>query len=339
MVIDTQRTIIFVNSAAQTLFKTSFNATDKQSLDQFANISEQALQTLTQAINKDATFTQRKAVWALDCGEHITIDYTVTPLHGSTNTIIEIHPLDRVLRISREESLHTSQQATRHLVRGLAHEIKNPLGGIRGAAQLLQSELALLATPNQYGEYTRVIIDETDRLSNLVDQLLGPKEQPSFDWVNLHELLERVALLASAQSQHHITIERDYDPSIPDCLGDAERLIQALLNIVQNAIQSLTEHATDNAHIILSTRIERQLTINGTRYPLACSVAIIDNGPGINDDIIDTIFYPMITTRAEGTGLGLAIAQHIAHQHQGVIDCTSQAGKTTFTLMLPLETQ
>jgi two-component system nitrogen regulation sensor histidine kinase GlnL len=249
--------------------------------------------------------------------------------------IIEIQPIDRLLRISREEMLTTSHETTRNLVRGMAHEIKNPLGGIRGAAQLLAREL-----PNTgLTEYTNIIIDEADRLRNLVDRMLGPNQLPKWQSLNIHEAIERVGNIIKAESSDAIKIVRDYDPSIPAMQGDKEMLIQALLNIVRNAMQALVEANVLNGVIQLRTRVHRQYTIGRKHHSLVCRIDIIDNGPGIASDMIENIFYPMISGRAEGTGLGLTISQHLIHQHHGLIECQSEPGKTRFSLYLPMEAQ
>lgn len=325
-------------------------------------------------------YTKRHAYWQLVDGQQITVDYTVTPFNPTSQAvpqqpaispdkltasdetillheavlldkvaqadqsvsrnslIIEIQPIDRLLRISRKEMLNSAQETTRNLVRGMAHEIKNPLGGIRGAAQLLARELP----NNVLQEYTQVIIAETDRLRNLVDRMLGPKQLPHFTALNVHQALERVAVIILAEckqldDQKTITLTRDYDPSIPDLKGDQELLIQALLNIARNAMQSLVEANILTGNIRLRTRIQRQFTIGRRYHLLVCRIDICDNGPGIPLEILGDIFYPMISGRAEGTGLGLAIAQHIIHQHQGLIECHSTPKETCFSLYLPMQ--
>ena len=219
-------------------------------------------------------------------------------------------------------------------MRGLAHEIKNPLGGIRGAAQLLAREL-----PDEgLRDYTNVIIEEADRLRNLVDRMLGSNKLPSLAMTNIHEVLERVASLIEAEAQGSITLVRDYDPSIPDLLIDREQLIQAVLNIVRNALQALSAQSDLRlGRISLRTRTLRQFTIGHTRHRLVVKMEIIDNGPGIPPALQETIFYPMVSGRPDGTGLGLAITQNIISQHQGLIECESHPGHTVFSIFLPLD--
>lgn len=220
------------------------------------------------------------------------------------------------------------------LVRGLAHEIKNPLGGIRGAAQLLSRELP----EESLKDYTNVIIEEADRLRNLVDRMLGSNKLPNLAPTNIHEVLERVSSLVEAESQGSITLVRDYDPSIPDLLLDREQMIQAVLNMVRNAMQAIAgQNDLRLGRITLRSRTLRQFTIGHTRHRLVCKVEIIDNGPGIPAELQETIFYPMVSGRPDGTGLGLAIAQNIISQHQGLIECESHPGHTVFSLFLPLE--
>jgi two-component system nitrogen regulation sensor histidine kinase GlnL len=220
------------------------------------------------------------------------------------------------------------------LVRGLAHEIKNPLGGLRGAAQLLARELA----SEQLADYTNVIIEEADRLRNLVDRLLSAPRRITREPVNIHEVLERVRHLVEAESHGALSIQRDFDPSIPELHGDREQLIQAVLNVARNARQALAREVPRSVpQLGFRTRAQRQFTIGSQRHRLVCQVEISDNGPGVPPELLETLFLPMVSGRADGTGLGLAIAQSIINQHQGLIECRSRPGQTTFTLLLPLE--
>lgn len=222
------------------------------------------------------------------------------------------------------------QAAAKMLVRGLAHEIKNPLGGLRGAAQLLDLELS----DPELKEYTQIIIAESDRLQGLMDKMLGPNKLPHKTQLNIHEVLERVRQLVLAESNRKFAIVQDYDPSIPEIYADKNQLIQAFLNIVRNSIQAMEE---EKGSITVKTRICRQMTIGRKRNKLAAKIDIIDNGPGINKDMLGKIFYPMVTGRANGTGLGLSIAQSLIHQHNGLIECESRPGHTVFSIYLPLE--
>jgi len=215
------------------------------------------------------------------------------------------------------------------MARALAHEIKNPLGGLRGAAQLLDQELQ----DPELREYTQIIIAESDRLQDLMDKMLGPNKPAQKTLLNIHEVLERVRQLVLVEANKNIQLKTDYDPSIPDLYADKNQLIQALLNIVRNAVQAIQTEG----EILLKTRIRRHMTIGRKRFKLTIKIDIIDSGPGIKPELMDQIFYPMITSRAEGTGLGLSIAQSLINQHSGLIECESEPGRTVFSIYLPLE--
>ena len=247
--------------------------------------------------------------------------------------LLEIRIVEQQKRISQESLQWTQQQAARELIRGLAHEIKNPLGGIRGAAQLLERELG----SDGLEEYTGMIIEQSDRLRNLVDRLLGPNSRPNFQWHNIHEVLEKVCTLVYLDMSHKISIVRDYDPSIPDMYFDQDMLQQAVLNIVRNSLQALTEDKQIHGKIMLVTRIERQATIHGLRFPLCVKIDVIDNGPGIADELKDTLFYPLVSSKVDGTGLGLSIAQTLIDHHRGKIEVESYPGHTAFSLYLPID--
>ena len=253
--------------------------------------------------------------------------------HEDTEILVELWPLEQQVRQDREERVREQALANKELIRNLAHEIKNPLGGIRGAAQLLDMDL-----PEQLKEYTEVIIHEADRLQSLVDRLLAPHRHPhTVGDVNIHEVCERVCQLVLLEYPQGLLIERDYDTSLPEIRGDREQLIQALLNVVQNAAQVLEpQTAQGAARITLRTRIARQLTLGRRRHKLALELHVIDNGPGIPPDIKERIFYPLVTGRDGGTGLGLPLAQTFVQQHEGLIECESEPGRTDFRIMLPL---
>ncbi len=326
--------ILDLNSAAESLFAVSSKQVTGTQLQEYFHESSDALSKMRNASIDGAQYTKRKAHWRLHTSNHITVDYTVTPVFDNGEILLEIQPLDRLLRISREESLLATQQTTKNLMRGLAHEVKNPLGGIRGAAQLLDKEL----NTDELKEYTDIIIAEADRLRNLVDRMLGPRQQLELKATNIHEVLERVIAVMNAETAGRILLKRDYDPSIPDLPGDPELLIQAVLNIVRNAMQALMEQGNNHhPQITLGTRVIRQFTIGRSTYPLVAHISIQDNGPGIPQKIIDDIFYPMISGRAEGTGLGLAISQQLITQHRGLIECSSEPGQTVFSIYIPLD--
>ncbi|ODC04520.1 PAS domain-containing sensor histidine kinase [Terasakiispira papahanaumokuakeensis] len=328
-------TIEYLNPAAEMLLAASLARVKHQPLASLFQEADQRLDPLQEAVDSGHPFTKRESELQLHNGDTITVDYTVTPLseHQQTQLIVEIDPRDRLLRISREEDIFSKQETVRVLVRGMAHEIKNPLGGIRGAAQLLERALP----DESLHDYTRVIIEEADRLRNLVDRMLGPRTLPDMQLLNIHAVLERVYALAEAEFGERVQLIRDYDPSLPELTGDQEQLIQAVLNIVRNGIQAITESGQTNGRIRLQTRARRQFTLGMSRHRLVCQVRIIDNGPGIPSEILEKIFYPMVSGRAEGTGLGLTIAQSVVQQHGGLIECISHPGRTEFSLLLPFE--
>jgi two-component system nitrogen regulation sensor histidine kinase GlnL len=324
-------TVRYINPAAEDLLKVSGQRVLDEPIEQLFR-EQNDDKPLLQAIRSNRALTKREARLRLPYNQHITVDCVVTPTDDAL--ILELQPRDRLLRISREEDILSSQQTTQALVRGLAHEIKNPLGGVRGAAQLLAKELPSEALI----DYTNIIIEEADRLSKLVDNMLGPHQPPDIQPLNIHEVLERVKQLVEAESHGAIHIERDYDPSIPELSGDKQQLIQAVLNIARNAMQALQESHTSEPRISIKTRTIRQFTIGNSCHKLACKVDIKDNGPGIASELLSSIFLPMISGRAEGTGLGLSISQSIINLHQGIIQAQSEPGETVFSFYLPMET-
>ncbi len=261
---------------------------------------------------------------------HVIVAQTEQP----GEIIIELLPLEAQAKQEREERLIDQAQANKELIRNLAHEIKNPLGGIRGAAQLLEMEIQ----SKDLTEYTQVIIHEADRLQTLVDRLLAPHRRPHVVGdVNIHEVCERVRSLILAEFPRGLKVQRDYDISIPEFRGDREQLIQAVLNITHNACHALADRiAAGDAHITFRTRTARQVTFGKQRYRLALELHVIDNGPGVPDSIKDRIFYPLVSGREGGSGLGLTLAQTFVQQHHGLIECDSVPGRTDFKLLIPL---
>ena len=339
IVVDNDLRVDYLNPAAESLLETSIARVHRVKLAGLLLETNQSLDTLQAAVETGQTYTRREAEFLLATGSRLTVDYSVAPFGAdSAHLLLEIQPRDRLLRISREEDLLTQQETTRILVRGMAHEIKNPLGGIRGAAQLLDRELS----DDSQKEYTQVIIDEADRLRGLVDRMLGPNRALKLAPTNIHEVLERVRTLLEAESRGRLNFRRDYDVSLPEFPGDKEQLIQAFLNIARNAMEAAFEYrdgpcSDEPPTIIFRTRVLRQFTIGQKRHRLVCRVDIIDNGPGIPPDLLQNIFYPMISGRANGTGLGLSITQSIIGQHHGLVECDSEPGSTDFIIFLPLE--
>ncbi len=261
---------------------------------------------------------------------HVIVNQTERP----DRVLVEMIEIEQQIRLDREERTHGLAQANKELVRNLAHEIKNPLGGIRGAAQLLAMEV----TSRELTEYTRVIIQEADRLQALVDRLLAPHRRPQVVAdVNIHEVCERVRSLILAEFPRGLAVARDYDTSIPEFRGDREQLIQAVLNIAHNATHALAERiAEGDAQIVLRTRVARQVTFGRQRFRLALELHIEDNGPGVPEAIRDRIFHPLVSGREGGSGLGLTLAQTFVQQHQGTIECDSVPGRTVFKILIPL---
>jgi two-component system nitrogen regulation sensor histidine kinase GlnL len=329
--LDASLRVVSINSTAETVFGVSRRYAIGELVSQAILQLQPHTARLREAMRAGTGFVERELQLRKAGDEPITVDCTVTPLTlgRGVGLLIEILPLDRHMRISRDELLLAQQEASRELIRNLAHEIKNPLGGIRGAAQLLERDFP----DSEHREYTRVIIREVDRLQNLVNRLLGPNRVPQKAPVNVHEVLEHVRQLVEAEAPESVRFLRDYDPSIPDLIGDREQLIQAVLNIVRNAFQAVDGHGC----IALRSRTRRQYTIGGTRHRLVAQIDIEDDGPGIPPSMIDKIFYPMVTMRPEGTGLGLPISQYLVHTHGGLIECKSRPGSTVFSIFLPLD--
>jgi len=347
MVFSPELRLQYINLAAESLLAISGRQFSGALLSDIFLHSAEDIQEIESATHSAHSFTRRKAQLHLPHGNTLQVDYTVTPLNDlpGAAVLIEIQSTHYSERITRDELLISTHATTRELVRGLAHEIKNPLGGIRGAAQLLASELpasdlsASDLPASDLREYTQVIIEEADRLRKLVDRLIGSRQPMAFRPVNVHEVLERVRSLVQAEVRDSdIEVVRDYDPSIPQLQGDFEQLIQATLNIVRNAVQALESPPPRQTagRIELRTRIMHHATIGAHFHRLVARLDIIDNGPGVPAGLIDNIFYPMISGRAEGAGLGLSIAHSIVNQHGGIIECQSRPGRTRFSIHLPV---
>ena len=328
VLVDAKLIIRHVNPSAENLFAVSSRQLLGQPLQRLVGDPPELSAALDNALKNNWSYTGHNVKISLAQDVQLHVDCTVTPVEaGSARLLLEVRPIDQQLKAAREEQLAQQQQANRELVRNLAHEIKNPLGGIRGSAQLLQRELASDALK----EYTKVIIDEADRLQDLMQRLLSSHRVMQPALVNIHEILERVRRLIHAE-YHDVSVRRDYDTSLPDITGDREQLIQAILNVSRNAAQAM--HG--KGEIIFRTRAARQVTLAKKHHALALELQVIDNGPGIADEIRDKIFYPLVSGRENGSGLGLTIAQSFVQQHGGTIEVTSRPGRTCFSLMLPL---
>ena len=332
LLVDHQLKLLLINQSAESLLEVSGNRVLTHHISDVLLNSHDLESILYEALQSGQMYTGRKVVLDLTTGHSITCDYAITPISENEwpQLLIELYPLDRYLRIDRDESITYHQEITRQMIRGLSHEIKNPLGGIRGSAQLLARELE-----PELQQYTDIIIDETDRLTSLVDRLLGPNSLPNPTRISIHEVLERVRKLIELESDPPITIYRDYDPSIPELNIDPELMVQVVLNVARNAMQSLARVSSPSLQFI--SRIERQFTIGAKQHKLVIKILIVDNGPGIPEELKDQLFYPMISGRSDGTGLGLSVAQSIMNQHQGLIKFESEPGHTVFSIIIPLE--
>ena len=330
ILLDEQSHIAYLNPAAEDLFALSSKNLIGYPLQHAFTHTVQLIAAIQHALDNNASYIEHDLTLGTHTQGRLHLHCTVTPLQsGNCYLLLEFHPMDRPLKLAREEQMLDQTQANRLLLRNLAHEIKNPLGGIRGAAQLLEQELEKPGLR----EYTQVVIQEADRLRSLTERLLIPQYEPHFSTLNIHEVLERVRSVVLAEIPASLAIQRDYDVSLPVLLGDKEQLIQAMLNIVRNAAQAMRGEGI----ITLRTRIARQVTLMKKPYRLAVMAQIIDNGPGIPEHLRDKIFYPLVSGHAGGHGLGLTLAQDFISQHQGSIEFDSEPGHTCFTVLLPLQ--
>jgi len=328
LLLDERLHVTYANPAAETLLAHGRKHLVGAPLAKALPGNEAFLARLAQAVASDGGFSDNEL--ALELGGQSTMLHCVAvPVdEEGARLLIELRELDQQIRIAREAKLLEQQQANRELIRNLAHEIKNPLGGIRGAAQLLERELP----DPDLREFTQVIVKETDRLQSLMNRMLTPHRLPQIEMLNVHEVIERVRSLLLAEYPEGLAVRRDYDVSLPDFPGDKESLLQAILNVARNAAQAMA----GRGEIVLRTRIARQVTIARTRYRHAVSVEIEDNGPGIPDELAGKVFFPLVSGREGGTGLGLSLAQNYVHQHHGLIEFESTPGSTRFTILLPV---
>ena len=336
VVLDAQLCPIYANVSAQDFMAVSLRQARGRPFSELFYDPRQLLDVLRRSLTNLETCTQHelmlKAVGSAAHREPSLIDLIVTPLEGQvtgTYLLLELSDATQRQRISRDTEILADMDASRLMVRQLAHEVKNPLGGLRGAAQLLDKELSHASLR----EYTAVIIAEADRLVALVDSMVGGGGPPRKDLLNIHELCEHVVKLIRAEAPAGVQIERDYDPSLPDANVDRNQIVQALLNVVRNALQAVGRHG----RILVRTRVRSGVHIGKVRHRLVAAIEVEDNGPGVPPDLIKTLFLPLVTGRSNGSGLGLAVAQDLATRHGGIIEFTSQPGRTVFSMLLPLE--
>lgn len=333
LVFDADLQLTFINTSGEHLLSVSRRMTRGLNARNILPESEDLADILERTIANKHPYTQWGVELGLQSDSVITVGCIVTPLmeeEKCSEVIVELIDAHSFTRVMKEESVTALHEAASKSLRGMAHEIKNPLGGLRGAAQLLERELV----DEDLKEYTRIIISEADRLRNLVDRMLGPNGEAHVSRLNIHEILEYVQDIIRAEGDGGPAISRDYDPSLPDTVGDREHLIQAFLNIVRNAVEAVEN--VSEPHIWIRTRVKRMCTIRQKQYKLAALVEVMDNGPGIPAGIESEIFYPLITGRAEGTGLGLSIAQSLMQKHGGSIDYERSGDRTVFRILLPL---
>jgi two-component system nitrogen regulation sensor histidine kinase GlnL len=334
ILLDQDLQVLYLNAAAQTLLGLGANQALGRNIKETRG-SDALLPLFERARESGEGVVQRELAWPAAGGGDRILDCAVTRtmLGGHSRLLLEIEDITQHRRLTRENALLAQLGGSRLMVRQLAHEIKNPLGGVRGAAQLLERELLDPALR----DYTRIIISEADRLTNLLDAMLGPGRPPAKQLINVHELLERVYHLLRSEAPEGVLVERDYDPSLPPLTVDPNHIIQAMLNLGRNALQALSSGNVLAPRLILRTRAVTNVSLGTQRHRLVASIQFEDNGPGVPEDIRDTIFYPLVSGRTDGSGLGLGIAQDLVTRHGGLIEFDSAPGKTTFLISLPMD--
>lgn len=333
VLLDMKLVVRYLNPAAENLLAISANNIVGTPLHRLITNPELMVSAVNYARENNCSYTQHELPLTITGHPRLEVSCTITPMELSelTGFLIELSPLQQQLRIAREERLMDQSTQTRELIRNLAHEIKNPLSALRGAAQLLDRELE---RPELH-EYTQVIMKEADRLQSLMDRLLTPHRLPQITHFNIHEALERVRTLLLVEFPDGITIDPDYDVSLPSLMADREQIIQALLNIARNGAQAMQ----GRGRIILRTRVARRVTLAKKMHRLALLVNIIDDGPGIPEELKDKIFFPLVSGREGGHGIGLTIAQTFVSQHHGAIEVESRPGETRFSILFPISNE
>ena len=326
--------VIYINPAAEMLFHISNTRAIKKNIRDLIINEHEFFDRLERSLVSAHPYTVYEDQLRVHNHQTIDVDYSVSPIpyrREGRFLLLEFIRLKTQHKISHEESILSQYEASKSLLRGLAHEIKNPLGGIRGAAQLLEREL----DDDDNKQFTQIVINETDRLKNLLDRMVGPKDIPTKSDVNIHKILEHVRQLVLAENDD-IKLTVDYDPSVPELHADESMMIQVILNITRNAVIAVSSLDDHKGEINFKTRTQRNCKIGLHTYPLVARIDIEDNGSGVSKDLQEKIFMPMITGHADGTGLGLSIAQTLVQQHNGLIEFTSRPGKTVFTILLPI---
>jgi len=332
IVCNAEGAIKYINPSAEDILEISHDQACKHKIDLFFQ-DKKFFQQLKKDMQQHNVFRENEYFIKTKNNKTVCSTLTASSITNSKNILIELVPMDQHFKITNEERMIIQQQANAELLRNLAHEIRNPLGGLRGAAQLLEHELE----DKNLTEYTQIIIAEADRLQNLMNKLLSPYHLPIYEFTNIHELIERVRGLIIAEFGSEILLVRDYDVSLPEIVADREKLIQAFLNITRNAAQALETCNHKQKKITIKTRSDRHMCARQKKYQTVIRVDIIDNGPGITKNILDKIFYPLVSGNQEGAGLGLSLAQDFVSIHQGMIVANSKKNKTCFSIMLPIK--
>jgi len=343
--VDEDLYVKYLNPAGEEIVGTGVrHALNRPLTDFIQDTDDELIKHIQESIRNGHPLTQREVRMKRLGGSELIIDCSTTSMLSKDEEsvcLLEISKVDRMVKISREEHILSETQATQNMLRGLAHEIKNPLGGLRGAAQLLAGELVEASLR----EYTDVIISEADRLRKLVDRMFGPNLTPAKKQINIHHVLEHIRHLAMAETPAGIKFKVDYDPSIPDIHADRDLLVQAILNIVRNAVRSVKGSinnettAEERGTVTLKTRVLRRYTLGDVTHRLVVEISVMDNGPGIKEELKPHIFFPMVSGSEEGTGLGLPISQNLVNLHNGLIEFNSVPGNTQFRVLLPLNSE
>ena len=335
LVCDKNLIIKHINPSAEILFELSHEKVVNKNISLFFEEIEFFKDALNQAKSKQSSYREHEYFIKTKQNKTICVSFTISPIeHKEFDFIVEFIQMDQQLRVAREERMFIQQQANSELLRNLAHEIRNPLGGLRGAAQLLEKEL----NDKSLKEYTQIIINEADRLQNLMNKLLTPHQLPQYRKTNIHEVLERVRSLILSEFPDNLNLSRDYDVSLPEFIGDREKLIQAVLNVARNGVQAMLQDSPkDEMNLNFITRAESQIVFHKQKHTTAIRLDIVDNGPGIDKKLIDKIFYPLVSGKESGSGLGLSLAQNFITQHNGMINCFSTPGETKFSIILPIQ--
>jgi len=338
LILDSSLSVRLINTSAESFLDSSFKSTLSKKVTDLFHEEPNGLENFKKCLKKNRDFKKIDALLYLRKGRKLLCDYTLRPFSNGEFKkclIMEIVSKENTSGIKERHRMKTNQEITSEFIRSMAHEIKNPLSGIRGSAQLLENKL-----PNQnLREYTDIIIKQTDRLTALVDNILGPNKKPFFKVQNIHYPIENVMELERNEiGDIGIKYEKDFDPSIPDLLIDSYLIENSILNLIKNAREALSDSDTLSPKIKVKTRVLHQEYIGESKFNTACKISVSDNGPGIPEEIKDSIFFPMISGKEQGSGLGLPITQGIINQHKGVLQFKSRPGNTEFSIIIPIST-